>query len=100
MQTPGMTRLYGSYVDRRPSVLPPSTPIGPQPADNDVLLQALERVVLAVDGRLGEHPRRLLERSRGDERTRLQARLGDAEQHRMTLGGFLAFLLHPRVQLV
>src|SRR5689334_7650549 len=48
-----------------------------QPADNDVLLEPLERVVLAVDGRLGEHARGLLERRRRDERAGLQARLGD-----------------------
>ena len=52
-------------------------------ADDDVLLQALERVDLAVDGGVGEHARGLLERGRGDERAGLQRRLGDAEQHRL-----------------
>ena len=54
-----------------------------QPADDDVLLEAVERVDLAVDGGLGEHARGLLERRRRDERAGLQRRLGDAEQHRM-----------------
>ena len=40
-------------------------------------------VDLAVDRRLGQHPRGLLERGRGDERAGLQAGLGDALQHRL-----------------
>ena len=60
-----------------------------QAADDDVLLQAVERVGLAVDGGLGEHAGRLLERRRRDERARLQRRLGDAEQHRVPVAGFL-----------
>src|SRR5262245_29736078 len=32
-----------------------------QPADNDVLLEAVERIDLAADRRFGQHPRRLLE---------------------------------------
>src|SRR5262249_60201407 len=46
-----------------------------QAADDDVLLETVERVDLAVDRRLGEHARRLLERRRRDEGPRLQARL-------------------------
>src|SRR5215471_17553933 len=54
-----------------------------QAADDDVLLEAFERVDLAVDRGFGEHARGLLERRRRDERSRLQRGLGDAEQHRM-----------------
>jgi hypothetical protein len=39
-----------------------------QAADDDVLLEAAQVVDLAVDGRLGQHARRLLERRRRDER--------------------------------
>ena len=42
---------------------------------------------LARDGRLGQHARGLLEGGRRDERLGLQRRLGDAEQHRVGLGG-------------
>ena len=56
---------------------------------------------LAVDGSLGEHSRRLLERCCRDERTRLQARLGDAEQNRMSrLRRFLPSIPHLSVDLV
>ena len=57
-----------------------------QAADDDVLLEALQRVDPARDGRLGQHARGLLERGRRDERLGLQAGLGDAEQHRVGLG--------------
>ena len=43
-------------------------------------------VDLAVRRRLGQHPRRLLERGRRDERTRLQAGLGDTLKHRLADG--------------
>src|SRR3954454_16185682 len=46
-----------------------------QTADDDVLLQALERIDLAVDRRLGEDAGGLLERGRREERPGLQARL-------------------------
>ena len=45
-----------------------------QPADDHVLLQALQRVDLAVDGGIGQHPGGLLEGGRRDERAGLQAR--------------------------
>src|SRR3989304_4430164 len=38
-----------------------------QPADNDVLLEPVERIALAVDRGLGEHARGLLERRRRAE---------------------------------
>src|SRR5258708_25578281 len=47
-----------------------------QPADNDVLLEAFQRVHLAVDGGFGEHAGGLLERGRREERAGLQARPG------------------------
>src|SRR6516164_1821554 len=40
--------------------------------DDDVLLEAFERIDLAIDGGLSEDTRRLLEGRRGDERARLQ----------------------------
>src|SRR6185503_21098369 len=51
-----------------------------KPADDDVLLEAFERIDLALDRRLGEDTRSLLERSRRDEAAGLQRRLGDSEQ--------------------
>src|SRR5262249_34711296 len=69
-------------------------------ANNDVLFEPVERVDLAVDRRLGEHARRLLERRRRDEGPCLQRGLGDAEQHRMRGGRLLAFRHHPRIDLV
>src|SRR5262245_12769114 len=71
-----------------------------QAADDDVLLEAFERVDLAVDRCFGEHARGLLERRRRDERPRLQRGLGDAEQHRMADGRFLALFARPRIDLV
>src|SRR5215468_2515206 len=71
-----------------------------QTAHDDVLLESVERVGLAVDGSLGEHARGLLERCRRDERTRLQAGLGDAEQNRMTGCALLALSFHASVDLV
>ena len=56
-----------------------------QTADDDVLLQADQRVLLALDRRLGEDAGGLLERRRRDEAAGLQRRLGDAEQDRLAL---------------
>src|SRR5215218_4197695 len=71
-----------------------------QAADNDVFLEAFQRVHLAVDGSFGEHPRRLLERGRREERAGLQARLGDAEQNRRSRGGLLALFLGLDVERI
>src|SRR6202161_139204 len=71
-----------------------------QPADDDVLLEPVQRVGLAVDRSLGEHARRLLERRRRDERARLQRGLGDAEQHRMRGRRLLAFGPEAGIDLV
>src|SRR6266478_561892 len=71
-----------------------------QPADNDVFLEAFQRVHLAVDGGFGEHPGGLLERGRREERAGLQARLGDAEQHRRSRGDLLALFLGLGVEHV
>jgi hypothetical protein len=60
-------------------------------ADDDILLEAVERVDLALHRSLGEHPGRLLEGGGRDEAAGLQRRLGDAEQHRLAFG--LALLL-------
>src|SRR6185369_7982393 len=73
---------------------------GDQPAHDDVLLQAREAIDLAVDGRLGEDLRRLLEGRRGDEALGREARLGDAEEQRLRGRRLAALLLHPLVRLL
>ena len=47
-------------------------------ADDDVLLETQQVVLRATNGRVGQHPRRLLERRRRNEALRRQARLRDA----------------------
>src|SRR5262245_22449961 len=71
-----------------------------QPADNDVLLETLERIDLAVDRGFREDARGLLERRRREEGTGLQARLGDAEQNRRSRAGLLTLFLGLLVDLV
>src|SRR5215211_3137391 len=71
-----------------------------QPADDDILLETVERIRLAVDGGFGEHARGLLEGGRRDERAGLQRRLGDAEQNRVGDGRLLAFRDHRGVDLI
>src|SRR5215510_9772202 len=71
-----------------------------QPADNDILLEALQRIDLAVDRGFREDARGLLERRRREEGAGLQARLGDAEQNRRSRGGLLALFLGLGVDLV
>src|SRR5580704_1748822 len=71
-----------------------------QPTYDDVLLETVERIGLAVDRSFGEHAGRLLERSRGDERARLQRGLGDAKQYRMGDRKLLAFSGGPGVGVV
>src|SRR5580698_5923443 len=70
---------------------------GNEASDDDVLFQAFQRVDFAVDGRLGEDAGRLLEGRGRDERARLQAGLGDAEQNRGSARQLLAFGLHDLV---
>ncbi|KIU01557.1 hypothetical protein QU38_01015, partial [Staphylococcus aureus] len=53
---------------------------GDEAADDHILLQADQRVLLALDRSLGEDAGGLLERRRRDEAAGLQRRLGDAEQ--------------------
>ena len=55
-------------------------PGGDQLADDDILLEAPHEVRLALERRLGEHPGRLLERSRRQPRIRRQRSLGDTHQ--------------------
>ena len=59
-------------------------------ADDDVLLEADEPVLGAVDGGLGQHPRRLLEGGRGEEAAGVERCLGDAQQDRLGGGGLAA----------
>src|SRR5882757_10708432 len=66
-------------------------------ADDDVLLQTDQRVALGLDGRVGEHPRRLLERRRGQPRLGGQRGLGYTHQHRTTRGRVAALGHHPTV---
>src|SRR3546814_18642381 len=49
-------------------------------ADDDLLLEAVERVDLALHGRLGQYPGRLLAGGGRDAAAGLQARLGDAQE--------------------
>ena len=58
--------------------------------DDDVLLEAEELVRLALDGRLGEHPGRLLEGRGREPALRGEGGLGDAHQLGAALGGALA----------
>src|SRR4029079_2465610 len=51
--------------------------------DDDVLLEALQHVGLTEDSSVGQYSGGLLEGGRRDEGAGLQARLGDAEQHRL-----------------
>src|SRR5262249_5705317 len=71
-----------------------------EPTDDHVLLEALKRIGLAVNRSVGEDTCGLLERRRRDEGAGLQARLGDAEQHRLTGGGLAAGSLDGRVDIL
>src|SRR5690242_3088692 len=68
-------------------------------AHDHVLLEAKERIDLALDRRLGEDAGGLLERGRRDEAAGLERRLGDAKQHRLALR-LLLLLLELGVDLV
>src|ERR687887_1208348 len=71
-----------------------------QLADDDVLLQPEQPVDLALDRGVGEHLRRLLERSRGEERLGREGRLRDPEDQRLEGRLLLLLLLHARVLAV
>ena len=68
-------------------------------ADDDVLLQPEELVALALDGRLGQHPRRLLEGGGGKPALGGQRGLGDPHQFGAALGGNLSLLDQRAVDL-
>ena len=57
-----------------------------QLTDDDVLLEAEQRVGLALDGRVGEDTGRLLEGGGGQEGVGGERSLGDTEEHRVGLG--------------
>ena len=63
-----------------------------QLADDDVLLETTQAVVLALDRGLGQHTRRLLERGGRQPRVGGERRLGDAHEHRSAVSGALALL--------
>ena len=93
-----LERLAGEGLEGRPplalagrgDVLRRAAPGRDQLADDHVLLEADQVVLGAVDGGLGEHPGRLLEGRGGEERRRVQRRLGDAEQDRLRRRGLAA----------
>src|SRR5947199_143082 len=66
-----------------------------QLADDHVLLQAEQAVDLAFDRGVGQHLRRLLEGSRGEEGLGRQRRLRDPEDQRLVGRLLLLLLLHP-----
>src|SRR3954451_12475702 len=77
-------RLEGSpplALLERGDVLRRAGPGRDQLADDDVLLEADQVVAGAVDRGLREHPRRLLEGGRREERRGVERRLGHAEEH-------------------
>src|SRR5690606_6306702 len=53
---------------------------GNQMSNDDVLLETDEVVARTADRRIGQHARRLLERSGADEALRSERRLGDPEE--------------------
>ena len=63
-----------------------------QATHDDVLLQALQHVDLAIDRRVGEDPRGFLEGGRREDRTGLQRRLGDAQEDGAAFGGPVALV--------
>ena len=86
--------LAGRDVGRRPG------PGRDELADDDVLLEPDQVVLGAVDGRLGEHPGRLLEGRRGEERGGVERGLGHAEQHGLGRGRLAALGQDPVVGLL
>ncbi len=70
---------------------------GDQAADDDVFLEAAERVDRAVDAGFGEDAGGLLEARRRDEAVGGERRLGDAEQQRTADGRTAAFHQHALV---
>src|SRR4029077_10873145 len=68
-----------------------------QLSDDHVLLQAVEPVAAAVDRRIGQHSRGLLERRRRQPRVGRQRRLRDTHQHRATARGLAALGTPPTV---
>ena len=81
------------------AVLRHAGPRGDQLPDDDVLLEALEAVVLALDRGLGEHPRRLLEGGGGQPRLGRERRLRDPHELGTTLGRALALGHEPLVHV-
>src|SRR6476469_8242499 len=70
---------------------------GDELTEDDVLLEAEQRVGLGLDGRVREDPRRLLEGRRREPGLRGQRGLGDAHELRTTGGGLASLGQHPTV---
>src|SRR5918997_1221781 len=70
---------------------------GDELADDDVLLEASQAVLLALDGRVGEDAGGLLEGGRGEEAVRGERGLRNAEQDRVVGGRTALLLFDPRV---
>ena len=69
-------------------------------ADDDVFLQAQQRIDLALDCGFGQHARSLLERRGGQERFGCQCSLRNAQQRTLRLRGDLALLDRLAVRLI
>ncbi len=70
-----------------------------EPTHDHVLLEPAQRIAQTPNRRLGQHPGRLLEGGRRDERIRGQGRLGDSKQDRIEARRRLAVTLQPFVLL-
>ncbi len=73
---------------------------GDQTTHDHVFLQAFQRIGLAGNRRLGQNAGRFLEGSRRDKGPCLQACLGDAKQHRSSLGRFATFFHQTLVEQI
>ena len=82
------------FHDLDPTVTVEAGAGGDEVAHDDVFLEPAQVVHLAQGRRFREDAGGVLERGGGDERIRLQRRLGNAEQHRQALGGLAALFQH------
>src|SRR3954454_5411529 len=92
-------RLVVGRLGGHVAVLRHAGPRGDQLADDDVLLEALEAVVLALDRGFREDSRRLLEGGGGEPRLGRERGLGDAHELGPALGGTLLLGHQPLVHV-